>query len=254
MKSSRGTVPALLGLLLGLCLWLPGGKAEAAEDWEWTFVPYFWLADMGADVTIDDTPVLEIDIRATDLIDKVEIAFQGHLEGRRGRGGFFMDLTYMEIADSLTLPDGPSIDADMTQALIEGGGFYRLQGESSGLDVLFGVRVFEIDQELVITADRGQATIDDTATFTDGFVGLRYAGSLGEKWSFRVRGDVGAGDSELALNGVVAFGYEVGKSGKYSLHFGWRVLDYEIEAEDEGAKVETDLTMSGPALGFQIKF
>lgn len=240
--------------VLAACLWLSIGRAEAAEDWEWTFAPYFWVADMGMDMTIDDVPALGIDVKATDLLDKVELVFQAHFEGRRGRGGFFADLTYMEITDSLAVPNGPSIDADVTQILLEGGGLYRLKDESSGLELLFGVRVFEIDQVMEISDALNQTTVDVTTTMTDGFVGLRYGGPIGKKWSYKLRGDVGTGDTELTWNAIVGFGYEMGKTGKYSLVLGYRYLQFEFEEEDGGAKIESDMTFSGPAIGLQIDF
>ena len=236
------------------CLLLPGGKAEAADNWEWTLVPFFWLADIGVDVVIDDTPVLGLDIKATDLIDKVEMVFSGRFEGRRGRGGFFVDLTYMSLSDSLTLPDGPSIDADLSQTLFEGGGFYRLKDESSGLDLLVGVRVFEIDSVMDIGLGDELTTVDSTTTQVDGFIGLRYVGPIGKKWSYALRGDIGAGDTELSLNALVGFGYEVGQTGKYSLVFGWRHLQFETEETEGSTKVTSDMSLSGPGVGLQIKF
>jgi len=235
-------------------LLLPGGRAEAADDWERTLVPFFWLADMGVDVTIDGDPALGLDIKATDLIDKVEFAFSTRFEGRRGRGGFLVEMTYLSLADSLTLPDDVSIDADFTQVLLEGGGFYRLKNENSGLDVLFGFRVFEIDQVMDISSGDELMTVDSTTTLTDGFIGLRYGGPIGKKWSYQLRGDIGTGDTELSLNGIVGFGYEFGKTGKYSLVFAWRHLQFEIEENDGSTKVASDMSLSGPGVGLKIKF
>jgi hypothetical protein len=66
---------------------------------------------------------------------------------------------------------------------------------------------------------------------------------------------VGAGDSELTWNTVATFGVRLGKTDKYGVRFGWRHM--EIEFEDDtglGVNVETDLTLSGPAAAFSIRF
>ena len=241
-------------LVIAACLWLGGASAEAADEWEWTLIPYFWLADIGVDVAINGEPGLGIDIKATDLIDKVDLVLQAHFEGRRGRGGFFTDLIYMELSDTLVMPDGVSIDADFSQTLFEAGGFYRLKDENSGLDLLYGVRFFEIDQVMDITDGEDRTTVDSSSSFTDGFVGLRYSGSIGEKWSYWLRGDVGAGDTERSLNAKVGFGYDVGKTGRYTMVFGYGYLNLEIEDVEGSTRVESDITLSGPAIGLEIKF
>jgi hypothetical protein len=236
---------------------LAGGEVEAKKKWEWTIVTYFWAADMSVDVAIDNVPVIGEDIRAKDLIDKVEVVVPVHVEGRRGKGGGFLDLSYMELADKLSVPDGPSIDADLAQILLEAGGFYRLKGGDSGLDVLFGVRVFEVDLDMDIAApppDDLQTRVDVSETLTDGFVGLRHSGPIGKKWSYGVRGDIGAGDTDLALNGILRFVYQFGQTGKYSLSLGWRYQKFELEEEDDGTRVDTDIIMSGPGVGFLMRF
>lgn len=257
MRCRRSWAKRLGFLLAGVCLALAGSEVEAKQGWEWTFSPYFWLADMSVDVAIDDTPVIAEDIMAKDLIDKVEAVVPLHFEGRRGRGGFLLDLSYMDLGDKLSVPGGPSIDADLQQTLLEVGGFYRPKGGDSGLDILFGVRVFDIDLEMDITVPPPvdlQTTQEVSENLTDGFVGLRHSGPIGKKWSYGVRGDIGAGDTDLALNGIVRIGYQVGKTGKYSLLLGWRYQKFEIEEEDGGSRVETDLVMSGPGVGFLMKF
>jgi hypothetical protein len=230
-------------------------EVEAGQEWEWTVLPYFWAADMSVDVAIDDVPVSSMDIRAKDLVDTVETVVVAYLEGRRGRGGLFLDVSYLELSDGLT-PGGVRVDVDLAQTMLEAGGLYRLTGGDRGLDVLFGVRVFDLDQEMDITVPgASQAeSVDVTESMTDGIVGLRYGGPIGKKWSYAVRADIGEGDTERSLNGILRFGYRLGATGKYSLDLGWRYLKFEIEEEDGGSRVDTDLAMSGPGIGFRISF
>ncbi|MDH5322929.1 MAG: hypothetical protein OEW81_11010, partial [Gammaproteobacteria bacterium] len=92
-------------------------------------------------------------------------------------------------------------------------------------------------------------------TLTDGFAGLRYSTSFAERWEFMARGDLGAGDSDLAWNASVYFGYAVGKEPQNLILFGYRHLQFELkESSAGGQRAETDLTFSGPALGFAFRF
>jgi len=49
-------------------------------------------------------------------------------------------------------------------------------------------------------------------------------------------------------------GYDFGQRDQYAVRFGYRVLEFQFEEDARRAKVETDLTMSGPVLGFTFRF
>jgi hypothetical protein len=97
------------------------------------------------EVKIAGEPVLETDIDFGDLLDKVEMAFTVHFEGRKGRGGFLFDLTAIGLSNEVTFsggsgpsapPDGTVVKADVDLSIVEVGGFYRPSGEKTGLDIL----------------------------------------------------------------------------------------------------------------------
>ncbi len=264
MKDSRRLFAAAVALVIGVGL--SGAEAAVAGEWEWTLIPYVWASDVSLDVKVNGDPVIGEDVSFSNLVDKLDFGSQLHFEGRRGKGGFFLDLAYFEFSDSETLSgggippllDGTLVETKETDSFFEAGGFYRL-GSSDGLEVLFGVRVIDLEQKIDITVPSlpppfDQTRVDTDDSFTDGFVGLRYSGPIGEKWGFTARGDVGAGDTELTWNAVLLFGYQFGQAGKYSLLFGYRQMEIELEENDGDVKVETDLGLSGPIGGLRIKF
>lgn len=235
-----------------------------AADWEWTLTPYLWGPDTSLDVAVNDDEVLGGDLSFTDLLDKLDVALQVHFEGRRDRLGFLLDATYLDTSDSTTtpprnlLPDGARVSTDAKSVLLEAGGFYRLTGDAgTGLDLLLGVRVIDLDLDVDITVPPplDVSTSGSTSeTLTDAFIGLRYLGSLGEHWLFTVRGDVGTGDTEQALNASGYVGYRFGESGRFTVLAGYRHLKLELEDDSDVAEVSTELTMTGPALGLAFQF
>ena len=247
-----------------LCVWLPTGQSHAAEDWQWTITPYLWASDIGMEVTVRGDEVLDTEIAFGDLLDKVDFALSAHFEGQRGKGGFLTDLTYIDLGSTMTVsgtagppapPDGTVVDTDLRLVVFEGGGFYRPQGGKTGLDMLLGVRYISMDQGFDIAVPAPlevQTTVESSSSLTDAFVGLRYSGRLTKKWGYQIRGDVGAGGTDLTLNGIAAFTYQFGKTGKYSLGLGYRYMNIEIEEKKEGVTTKTDLTMSGAFAGFMI--
>jgi hypothetical protein len=141
--------------------------------------------------------------------------------------------------------------------LFEAGGFYRLTGDTTGLDLLLGVRVIDYDLDVHITVPPPlDVSVSDSAsdTLTDAFIGLRYIGNLGERWMFTVRGDVGTGDTDQAVNASAYLGYRFGREQRFTVLAGYRHLDLEMDDDNELVEVSTELTMSGPALGLAFSF
>lgn len=253
----RGVVLAVV--VLSLCLWLPATESEAKGDWEWTLVPYLWASDISMEVKIAGEPVLETDIDFGDLLDKVDLALTLHFEGRKGPGGFLLDMTVISLSNEMTFsgsggpslpPDGTVVNAEVDLGIYEVGGFYRPGGEKTGLDILAGIRYVGIDQNIDITLpfppdDPIGTRIESSPSVTDGFIGLRYTTMFGQRWGFGIRGDIAAGGTEQTLNGIIGISYHFGKSGRYALRLGYRYMTIEIEEDEGGVKIETDMTMSG---------
>jgi len=251
---------------LGIGLWLPAGETQAANSWEWSVTPYLWGSSIGTQVKENGVVISDNDVAFTDLLSDLDFAFAFRAEGRRGRAGLLFDFFYVGLSTSGTVPEhqdpeapppGSLIDVDIDQLILEGGGFYRLSGEETGLDVLFGLRWIGLDEVIDVTLPIPRAptlTRTSSPNLTDGFLGLRYAGRIGNKWGYSIRGDVATGGTELTLNGQALFNYQFGQSGKYGLHFGYRYMGLEIKERVDGVDIETDLTLSGPVLGFMFKW
>ena len=265
MRTVRRMAPAALAPLIAGGLGAPdvAAAADAAEGWEWTLAPYLWAPKTSLDVTVNDEPVIGGDLDFSDLLDKLDFSGQVHFEGRRGKTGFFLDLTYLSTSDSGTtsprppLPGGTAIDSEVDTALFEAAGFYRPLGESHGLDLLLGVRIIDYQQTLDIALPSPSTVsteVDVSKTYTDGFAGLRYVAPITGHWSLVVRGDVGAGDTEFTWNALALAAYGFGATGRNTLLFGYRHLEIELEGSDSAADVETELTMSGPIAGFAFRF
>ncbi len=258
MKTANISAAALL-----ICCLAAVASPARAADWEWTLVPYVWASDISVDVTVQNEPVFGADISFDDLVDNIDYGFQLYFEGRRGKGGFFTDLTFIKLGQTQTtvarppLPGGTEVMSDVKTTLIEAGGFYRPSGGTDGLDLLVGIRVIDFELDLGITSPPPAALstqVTLSANLTDAFAGIRYKAPLNERWSFVLRGDVGAGDSDRAWNALALLGYQVGKKKQKTILFGYRYLKLEFKESGSGLTVETDMVMSGPIVGFVSRF
>ena len=233
----------------------------AAQDWEWMVTPYVWGSGTSVDIFANDNQLIGGELDFSGLVDKIDFAGLVHVEGRKGNFGLLFDLIYMDTGDSVTLsgrpllPDGTIIATDARTTLIELGGFYRPSGEQHGFDLLFGARVMDMSVDLDITVPTpATERVSSSDTLTDGFLGMRYSAPLAENWFMSVRGDAGTGDSDLSWNASAIVGYTFGKNKQYDFLFGYRHFVVELKDTVEDVRIEVDLTMSGPAIGFAFNF
>ena len=174
-----------------------------------------------------------------------------------------MDIVYLSLSDDQTrsggpvIPAGTTIEAEMDQLIGELGGIYRLTGDDRRLDLLFGARVMDVSIDVSLDfpsmsgiADRSRSSDE---TLLDGFIGLRYSQDISDRWLWSIRGDVGAGDTDLTWQGVLNFGVNFGKERGQTLFFGYRHLAYEVEEGNSGI-TEREIAFSGPEVGYSFSF
>lgn len=238
-----------------------------ADDLTWTVAPYLWASDVAMDVAVNGDPVLGVDASFSDILDKLDMAFMGHIELSSDTFGAFFDGIYISLADDQVINLGPGgpilgdllVDVSLKMNIYEFGGFYRMgSGEvgSSAFDIIGGIRLVDVVQNVDIVLPGPGATpvnkvID--ASETDIFVGARLSGKLTEKWHYKLRADYAGGGTEGTVNGLAAVGYTFGE-GLFSLDLGYRYLNIELKNEDGAGTTETEITMSGPVLGFIFTF
>lgn len=232
-----------------------------AEDWKYSFAPYFWAADISLDHKINGDPVLAADVDFSDLLDKLELAFLGHLEMSTDKGGFFADAIWMSLtsADERSgggLLDGTEIRTDLAMGVYEFGAFYHPTKPGTGFDLIFGVRAIDIDQDIQIELpnDEDHVRSETEETLTDAFVGIRAGGPIGGGFDLMIRGDVGTGDTDLTWNAIGSIGYRFGSKDQFDVRAGWKQMSIHLEDAGTETTTESDITMKGPIVGFNWTF
>lgn len=222
------------------------GSFSSAQDteeksWEWRIVPlYAWFASLDGKAGIKDTTG-DVDLDFGEIFDKLQLAYMGHVEGIwRQKIGVFGDLVYLSLGEEKTLQGIPT-KVDLKQTIGELGGFYRLGQGPHFLDLLASLRYYDLKLEPTV----GARSLDRSADWLDGVVGLQWRWKFAEKWILATRGDIGAGGSELAWNLSAFVDWQVWKN--LTLLGGYRALD--IDYKD---KFTYDVTIQGPVLGFSF--
>lgn len=248
---------------LALCVFVVAGAPAYADDWQWTLTPYIWAADLGVDVTIRDTQVVDTEIAFDDLLENIEIAAQVHVEAHKGAHGVLFDIFYVALADEQTRPLVPNLpatdarfDSELTMSIVDLAGTYDPAGDEEGVSFKYGVRIldtsFDIDTTFTLgSGAEASRTFSSDDTLVDGLVGIRYRHALTPRLNLLLGADFSTGDTEATWSAGGYLGWALGDSGRYALNLGYRYMDIEF---DTGDFVDAHQVLSGVGVGLAISF
>jgi hypothetical protein len=241
---------ATLAIATGLLINFSSG-AHAAESagWDWMVAPYLWAASVGTDVRTD-VPPDGGETNFSDIIDKLDGAFQMRLEGRGDHFGVLADLTFVALGDENDHPRSHT-EADLDMWLIEAAALWSPGNERDrGLDLFGGLRYIDVDLSVDVDPINPLVetfTVGNNKSYSDLMVGARYTWAMSQRWGLTLRGDGSFGETEGTWNASV-FGQYRTKNGGWL--FGYRYLSVEIETGDSN----TEIMMSGPVIGYAFNF
>ena len=165
---------------------LAAGPATAQDDWNLSFAPYLWATGIDGDATIGNVTA-DLEVNFSDILHVLDGALLGHFEARKGGTGLFGDFIY--------LATDPEDYVEIDTLILEAG---YLHGRDSGGGLTgweVGVRYWDFETTIVPAL---ASTIDRSESWIDGYVGYRRERPIGERWRSVVRGNIGAGGSDLA--------------------------------------------------------
>ncbi len=258
----------LITLFSLYCLLGGPTQAHAQDDdgWRWTIAPYLWTSDVKLDLTVRDRSAGG-SVAFGDLVDKLDTAFMGHVEARRGRLGLFGDAIYIDLSDSKSQsvgPGGPILgdvraDASLKLEIYEAGAAWDVSGGGDvRIDLLAGIRSIEADVNAVITLPGPLETelpIRTGPSETDVMLGMRLVGFFAERWNWGLRSDYSFGGTEGVFNTLAVVGYRFGERETFSIQGGYRFMSLNLEGSTpRGEMTEANIELSGPVLGLLFRF
>ncbi len=238
MRSTIRTA-MILGLPVAMAF---SGQAEAQT--KFSVAPYIWGAGLQGTVGARGLTA-PVDIGFGDILDNTDFAAIVHAEATGDRVGFLFDLVYLNLGVA-----GDIAELDSR--------FYLMEFAATGLlsrnvEGLIGVRYLNVQDTLGFSGPFGFEA-EPAQGWVDPFVGLRTTGSLGDRWSLTVRGDVGGFgiSSDLAWQMVGTLSYELSPS--VDLGLGYRHLDINYKTGEGAERFVWDMAMSGPFFGARFNF
>jgi len=223
----------------------------AAAESRGSFTPYLWMSAVDANVGVGPVDS-SLDMSFSDILDDLDAAFIGHLEIGQGAWSGFADFIYMSMSPEAEI--GPvKFNTKLKNRIAEAGAAYALSDSgSSRFELLGGVRYMSMETNISLPgAPAGGATVLDE-TLTDFFAGVRLANKLSDRWTLRMRADVGTGSSDLVWHATAMLDYAFSRS--LSGLIGYKVLDYDYEDGTGAGRRKIDMTMDGPALALTFSW
>ena len=159
MSTARFTLQLLLAPAMIAVPALSFG--ESNDDWNVTVAPCIWATGLeGKVATLPPASPAEIDLSFSDVLDDLDMTLMGLAEARKGRFGLFGEVFYVDLTADAKTPGPCYSGAGYKQdpwALSGGGSYAILQDEAKHLDVVGGLRYWDLDNEIDLDAGTAAA-------------------------------------------------------------------------------------------------
>lgn len=226
-----------------MALLLSAGVARA-DDYDWFAAAYIWAADISV-----DSKDASAGINFNSILDKLEMAFQTHVEVQGDELGGFIDFTFLGLGGNKAGQFGDA-HSDLDLTLMDLGLVWSPGPERySGFEAYGGLRYLDVGFHLVVDPAAPLPTFDTRVndTYTDLLVGARYRFPLNDHWRLTFMGDVSGGDTEGTWSAGVLAGYV---TGPHHFIVGYRHMEAEVKANGSTASE----TMTGPLIAYGVSF
>lgn len=210
------------------------------DRWRVTLKPYVWASALHADVGIGSLPPTEVDLDFADIVEDLDFAFMLGAELRKGESDWAL------VFDSLYLrleKENANLDATVEQYMIETDFAYR-ESDDKAIELIVGARYWNTDIDLDLG---GGGSGSRSRDWIDPVLGARGIVELSDKWSLRLRGDIGGfgvgSDFTYQIAGVASFAV----SPSFGVGLGYRHL--AVDYDDSG--FQYDAEFSGLIVGIE---
>ncbi|AFL73397.1 hypothetical protein [Thiocystis violascens] len=237
-----------------LAMVVAGPTAAQNSGWSFTLSPYAWVPGIASSVETA-WGRLDVDKSGGDVLSKLDLAFMGAFEARRGRWGLIADLFYADLSQRRDTPLGVLFSqariAAEAKALSVYAAYRMHEDNQLAVDLLAGLRVNSLDLDVSLSPGRlsGQR-FGVGETWVDPLFGGRARLALADRWFATAFADIGGFDrgADLTWQVFASLGYQFNE--RWSAQGGWRHVAFEKTLD--GRTVELDF--SGPLFGVTARF
>lgn len=247
----RGVATALLVATTGMSA---QAQDSAMSDWTFKVAPYLWGAGLsGKAGTFPNLPPAEVDLSFKDILEDLEGAAMIVGHAQNGPWAISADLQHVKTKSTGSVPDDAVDKAEIrstTQSLSVHLEYNVRSGGGTEVWVSGGARYWNVDTDLTLSNEMGEASRNGSDTWWDPIIGLRGSTPLTENtfftgWAYI--GGFGAG-SDFMTDIFAGAGYKF--SDRTALVGGLR---YQSVDRQSGSFI-WDVEQYGPLVGLTFTF
>jgi len=213
--------------------------ADAQDRWSYELIPFVWTSALDGHQAIGDVGT-DVEASFGDLLEVLNFGGSLRFNAHGDSFGWYVEANYADLEAEDFGPLGNS-ELRVTQIIGEAGLSYPL---NDALAVYGGIRYQDLDNEIFV----GSLSAADNPSWVDGIVGLQWTPVASDEWLLWVRGDAGAGSSDLVWLLEAGMGYSW--TSRYAVYAAYRLLDTDYSKD----AFTYDMRQSGLALGFGFRF
>ena len=234
------------------------------EKWQIEVTPYFFAAGFDGTAGVNGV-TSNVHMGVGDVLDRLDGAFMGMVEMRKGPWSLVFDGGYMHLKEEASKTwSGPGgigtstgeLTADATEEIY---GLYvghRIDQGASRVDFFGGLRFTRIETHLDLVSSTGGSlpgatnSVSDEQSWFDPIIGFRIIVPFAEQWSAVGYADIGGFGvgSVLTSQSLIGVNWELTKT--FVAKLGYRYLYQNYDNND----FTWDMLTSGPYLGVGIRF
>lgn len=233
---------------LALCAAVSVAAASASaqsgpDDWQVTVSPYMMGAAMSGTTTVRGYEA-DVALSASDVFSNLQFGVMGMVVARKDDWGVGGDALYMALGSTVR-----EINVDFNQG---GFAFYGLRRLGAAADLTFGMRINTLSGE--VDFKRLGVSVDQSKSWVDPLVGVVLKTPEKHRVGLRLYTEVGGFGLGSDIAWQVFPVVMVRMTEKASFDLGYRWLDINYDAGDDGDEFGYDVLAQGPVLGVTFRF
>ena len=213
---------------------------SANAEMKYQLSPYLWGSNLEGTTSVAGRDV-DFDASFSDLVSSLDAGLAMRFDAQGDTWGLYIDGNFVRLKNDNQTALG-AIALTVKQEIIDAAVTYRLTEQ---LNVYAGGRYQKIDQDLTLPVI-GDRRINES--WADGIIGLHWTPVDTDKWTFWMRGDIGAGDSDSLWLAGVGGGYRFNDT--WSLLAAYRYMSTDFESDD----FKWDVDQNGLGIGLGISW
>ena len=230
---------------------LPTFAQDALPPWTQTVYVYGVGAAIDGNAQLGSVK-LPVDMSASDLIDALDFGVMAAYRIENDTWSFTGDVTYTDLGWNAR---GPAQqvrgDLDIDQLIVMASAGRRITPHLEGVITL---AYFDLSTELQLRLPTQRVRGNRDAQWVDPLVGLHYSAPFADKWSFDLRGDIGASNAGSDFTWQLIGMVHCQTSDTFGWYVGYRALGFDYE-EGHGRNYQRyDLRQYGPGVGIAVSF